>query len=196
MTELTDLFRRELERGLDALEGEAVTMDRIEETVERVKTEVGREVTQRILDRQPDEASNRAACPTCGQDARFHSTIRRLLITRHGEASLVRRWYRCGCGRGFSRLDQRLGLDSGASYHAWVTEWSAQFTEHVRRVEANESTVLDPYGATNRAEFLAVATEAFFDVPVALEHHEPNLYEVMRDFYKQDPAERIRHDDR
>ena len=51
---------------------------------------------------------------------------------------------------------------------------------------------LQPYGATNPAEFFAVATEAFFDVPVMLEQHEPNLYEVMRDFYKQDPAARLR----
>ena len=51
---------------------------------------------------------------------------------------------------------------------------------------------LQPYGATNPAEFFAVATEAFFDVPVALEHHEPRLYEVMRDFYEQDPAARTR----
>jgi MtfA peptidase len=50
---------------------------------------------------------------------------------------------------------------------------------------------LEPYGATNPAEFFAVATEAFFDVPIALEHHEPALYEVMRNYYKQDPALRI-----
>jgi Mlc titration factor MtfA (ptsG expression regulator) len=51
---------------------------------------------------------------------------------------------------------------------------------------------LQPYGATNPAEFFAVATEAFFDVPVVLERHEPDLYAVMRDFYRQDPAERAR----
>jgi Mlc titration factor MtfA (ptsG expression regulator) len=33
-------------------------------------------------------------------------------------------------------------------------------------------------------------------VPLTLEQHEPNLYEVMRDFYKQDPAARIRRQDR
>jgi Mlc titration factor MtfA (ptsG expression regulator) len=49
---------------------------------------------------------------------------------------------------------------------------------------------LQTYGATNPAEFFAVATEAFFDVPDALRHHEPNLYEIMRDFYKQDPSAR------
>ena len=51
---------------------------------------------------------------------------------------------------------------------------------------------LQPYGATNPAEFFAVATEAFFDVPLVLEHHEPDLYEIMRDFYRQDPAARSR----
>ena len=51
---------------------------------------------------------------------------------------------------------------------------------------------LDPYGATNPAEFFAVATEAFFDVPTQLEAHEPDLYGVFRDYYGQDPAERLR----
>ncbi len=49
---------------------------------------------------------------------------------------------------------------------------------------------LDLYGGTNPAEFFAVATECFFDAPVALKAHEAALYEVLRDFYDQDPAER------
>ena len=55
-----------------------------------------------------------------------------------------------------------------------------------------ERPPLQPYGATSTAEFFAVATESFFDVPETLERHEPRLYEVMRDFYKQDPAARAR----
>jgi Mlc titration factor MtfA (ptsG expression regulator) len=51
---------------------------------------------------------------------------------------------------------------------------------------------LDPYGATNPAEFFAVATETFFDVPTQLQHGEPALYDVLRDFYGQDPAARLR----
>jgi Mlc titration factor MtfA (ptsG expression regulator) len=49
---------------------------------------------------------------------------------------------------------------------------------------------LDFYGATNVAEFFAVATECFFDVPVPLRQHEPTLYEVLSDFYRQNPADR------
>jgi len=51
---------------------------------------------------------------------------------------------------------------------------------------------LQPYGATNPAEFFAVATEAFFDVPLALERNEHDLYAVMRGYYRQDPAQRAR----
>jgi Mlc titration factor MtfA (ptsG expression regulator) len=53
---------------------------------------------------------------------------------------------------------------------------------------------LDPYGATSPAEFFAVATEAFFDVPAELERYEPKLYGVMRGFYRQDPARRALRD--
>jgi hypothetical protein len=47
------------------------------------------------------------------------------------------------------------------------------------------------YGATNVGEFFAVATEAFFDAPRPLLHHEPDLYDVLRAYYAQDPAARL-----
>jgi len=72
-------------------------------------------------------------------------------------------------------------------------EWVAVCTEAYNALRAGiERPPLQPYGATNPAEFFAVATEAFFDVPLELERHEPKLYEVMRKFYKQDPAARAR----
>ena len=46
-------------------------------------------------------------------------------------------------------------------------------------------------GATSPAEFFAVATQAFFDLPVDLRHRESKLYDTLRDFYAQDPAARI-----
>jgi Mlc titration factor MtfA (ptsG expression regulator) len=84
---------------------------------------------------------------------------------------------------GTPRLEGRGDLD----------RWIGVCTEAYEALRAGiERPPLQPYGATNPAEFFAVATEAFFDVPVTLEHHEPSLYEVMRDFYKQDPAARVR----
>jgi Mlc titration factor MtfA (ptsG expression regulator) len=46
------------------------------------------------------------------------------------------------------------------------------------------------YGATNPGEFFAVATEVFFEQPGELAAFEPELYDVLRRFYRQDPAAR------
>ena len=46
------------------------------------------------------------------------------------------------------------------------------------------------YGATNPGEFFAVATEVFFEQPRELAAFEPELYDVLARFYRQDPAVR------
>jgi Mlc titration factor MtfA (ptsG expression regulator) len=46
------------------------------------------------------------------------------------------------------------------------------------------------YGATNPGEFFAVATEVFFEQARELQAAEPELYEVLTRFYRQDPAAR------
>lgn len=53
-------------------------------------------------------------------------------------------------------------------------------------------TLLDPYGAEDAAEFFAVATEAFFDQPLPLAAEHPELYDLLRGYYRQDPASRWR----
>lgn len=152
--DLTTRFRRALELGLDELEtaGETVTMERIEELVEQIKSELGREIEQGILERQPDETANRTACPYCPSYARFHSVLSRRLLSWHGEPQLSRRWFRCGCGRGFAPLDRRLGLDAGATtprLRQQIAAWAANrpFQQVVddlrssRGVAIGESTV-------------------------------------------------------
>ena len=46
------------------------------------------------------------------------------------------------------------------------------------------------YGATNPGEFFAVVTEVFFEQPQELAAYEPELYDVLTRFYRQDPAAR------
>ena len=61
--------------------------------------------------------------------------------------------------------------------------------EQLRR-DAGEGrpTVLNAYGATNPAEFFAVATETFFEKPQQLQAAEPDLYAELKEYYHQDPA--------
>ena len=69
--------------------------------------------------------------------------------------------------------------------------WVSVCTEAFDALQAGQHRPpLQEYGATNPAEFFAVATEAFFDVSRSLAHHEPNLYDVLRGYYHQDPAAR------
>jgi MtfA peptidase len=81
-----------------------------------------------------------------------------------------------------------LGPDRQAAHATWAQVMSRAYRELVRRVEAGEITTLDPYGATNPAEFFAVATETFFESPLVLKHTDSRLYEVLSSFYGQDPA--------
>ena len=94
------------------------------------------------------------------------------------------------------KLDMRDDIVDGTprlEHRGDLQRWVEVCTEAYDALRAGvDRRPLQPYGATNPAEFFAVATEAFFDVPIVLERHEPDLYGVMRDFYKQDPAERAR----
>lgn len=96
------------------------------------------------------------------------------------------------------KLDMRDDIVDGTPHletREALQRWVEVCTEAYDALQAGmDRPPLQPYGATNPAEFFAVATEAFFDVPVALERHEPDLYAVMRDFYKQDPAARARRE--
>ncbi|MBM3695989.1 MAG: zinc-dependent peptidase [Actinobacteria bacterium] len=67
-----------------------------------------------------------------------------------------------------------------------------EFARLRRRSEEGEPTLLDSYGGQSAVEFFAVATEAFFDVPVPLQEQCPELYGALAGFYGQDPAARVR----
>lgn len=69
----------------------------------------------------------------------------------------------------------------------WAEVCSKEFLELRARVEAGKPSFLDDYGATNEAEFFAVATEAYWCVPAALRRKEPQLYDVLAAFYQFEP---------
>jgi len=201
-------IREEVEFGIAELEEQGpVTMDQIEEVVERAKTLIGRELAQRIVDRQPDDPANQSRCPACGDGGRLHSRARRLLLTRHGEIALCRRWYRCGCGHSFSPLDQRLGLDA-CSTTLWVrglvAEWAAERTFQAtakdlwrsRGLVVSESTVeriavacgtrLQEHEAAAGAEYEAGVLPEPIHQPDTLYLSMDGVYAPLRDAWKKD----------
>lgn len=80
-------------------------------------------------------------------------------------------------------------LESPEQYRRWVEVCSREFLRLRSLTEKGRRTFLDSYGAVNEAEFFAVVTEQFFDQPIAMKKHFPELYQVVSEFYHQDPAE-------
>ncbi|MGE3316944.1 MAG: zinc-dependent peptidase [Planctomycetaceae bacterium] len=81
-------------------------------------------------------------------------------------------------------------LVSGEQYRTWEQVMSREYERLVRRAEHGRPTLLNHYGATSEAEFFAVATESFFEEPRDLQVEHPELYDVLKAFYRQDPAKR------
>jgi len=94
-------------------------------------------------------------------------------------------------------IDQLDGLADGtpqlanpAELERWQSVMNREYRRHVRRVESGSRTLLDAYGATSIVEFFAVSSEAFFQRPLAMRAAHRELYELLRDFYGQDPSAR------
>lgn len=75
-----------------------------------------------------------------------------------------------------------------AQARRWADLMQAEYADCCRRVDAGEPEVLDPYAASAPEEFLAVATEAFFEQPQPLRDQRPALYGALVAYYGQDPA--------
>jgi Mlc titration factor MtfA (ptsG expression regulator) len=71
----------------------------------------------------------------------------------------------------------------------WQQVLQSEYQAFIERIEADEETTLDPYGATAPDEFFAVASEAFFVAPQAMQASHPALYGMFVRFYRQDPAQ-------
>jgi len=74
------------------------------------------------------------------------------------------------------------------SYRRWGAIMGAALDHLQQCVNDDVASALDPYGATNRAEFFAVATEAFFERPDDVRAEYPQLFDALRQFYGQDPG--------
>jgi Mlc titration factor MtfA (ptsG expression regulator) len=74
---------------------------------------------------------------------------------------------------------------------AWTQAFSAAFNDFDRRVQSGERTRIDPYAAQSPAEFFAVMSEAFFEIPRAVQMEYPQVYEQLKLFYRQDPVRRM-----
>lgn len=92
------------------------------------------------------------------------------------------------------QLDQEDGFADGApllyrqdEYSSWSQAFNDEYERLLDAVETGQDSLIDPYGATNPAEFFAVVTELFYECPVELSQYSPGLYDAMAAYYRVDP---------
>ena len=99
------------------------------------------------------------------------------------------------------QLDQETGhangapqLGSRAQRKRWLKIFSEEFALLQQRTEAGamhpqapSDSLLCDYGATSPAEFFAVASEVFFELPRCMAQEHASLYQELRRFYCVDP---------
>jgi hypothetical protein len=93
------------------------------------------------------------------------------------------------------QLDSESGATNGApllltrgGYKSWATVFQMEFEQLQQSVLLHQPSLIDEYGATNPAEFFAVATETFFERPREMAAHHSELYRELSGFFRIDPA--------
>ncbi len=93
------------------------------------------------------------------------------------------------------QLDQEDGEADGApileersAYSAWARVFNREYKQLVDKTNRGQRSTMDEYGATNPAEFFAVATETFFEKPRQMKQKHPELYAELQRYYHMDPT--------
>lgn len=89
-------------------------------------------------------------------------------------------------------IDGTPPLRRKGDYAKWQEVMTREYERLKSESEHGYPKVLDTYGATNHAEFFAVATEAFFEKPREMCARHAELYAILSEYYGQDPAARER----
>jgi MtfA peptidase len=94
------------------------------------------------------------------------------------------------------QLDQEDGKAEGvpilprkSDYPIWAKVMTEEYQQLCNDVQEGKNTVINSYGATNPAEFFAVATETFFEKPQQLLKKHPALYQLLQPYYQLDPVQ-------
>ena len=115
----------------------------------------------------------------------WHDTLEGAAITDDGRNVVLHEFAH--------QLDQENGPANGAPLLPrgagpdWARVLGDEFQRLRQRVQDGQPTLLSDYGASDPAEFFAVATEVFFEQPARLAQEHAALYAELRGFYRIDP---------
>ncbi len=74
------------------------------------------------------------------------------------------------------------GIPDALLPYKYSVPWLRLIHEKIQDIRIDKSDI-DPYGTTNEAEFLAVASEYFFEQPDRMEEKHPKLYAYLQKMF-------------
>jgi Mlc titration factor MtfA (ptsG expression regulator) len=80
------------------------------------------------------------------------------------------------------------GLPEALLDKKYTLPWLNLVADEIKSIKEGHSDI-NVYGATNKAEFFAVAAEYFFEQPDRFRQHHPGLYTMMTKIFQQQPAQ-------
>jgi len=99
------------------------------------------------------------------------------------------------CAHAIDMLDGEIDgippLGPGRGRRAWAEEMAACRGRFEEALDEGRFTALDEYAAEGPGEFFAVASECFFQDPHRLIRSDRQLYELLREAWRQDPRTRV-----
>ena len=88
-------------------------------------------------------------------------------------------------------LDGEMGgnlvFEDSATTKLWQLVCRSECEALSLAAQRGERTLLDSYGATSLAEFFAVSSETFFEMPRELKDEHPELFSLLAKYYHVDP---------
>ena len=81
-------------------------------------------------------------------------------------------------------------LHSGMDRRVWQEAFRIAYEGFCDAVDREKETWLDPYAAHSPGEFFAVMSERFFTEAAEMRRRYADVYEQLKQFYRQDPASR------
>lgn len=85
--------------------------------------------------------------------------------------------------------DGAPSLPSRRAYQDWAKVFSGEYDRLCQAIEQGYQTLIDPYGASNPAEFFAVCSETYFYQADLLAHYHPELFQQLYQYYRVDPRD-------
>jgi len=82
------------------------------------------------------------------------------------------------------QLDGTPHLENREMYARWETVLHREYQQLIQAAKNGRSSLIDPYGTTNIAEFFAVSVECFFEQAELMKHRHPEWFSLLEDFFK------------